>query len=245
MVVFGTRAHGASKRRQIRSAGVEVHKGEWMEGGNDPALSPTIFLVEQPAGVVVPPHFHRQNQFQLFVEGGGTVGAKTLEAVTVHYAGAFTGYGPIVAGPEGVKYFTIRAVLESGAIVLPEGRPQMVQGPKRHATSAPVRLSSPAQLALLGAPQVEDVVPVADDGLGARVLRLPPGAVIQTEAPAAAAGMFMVVLSGAAVHAGGELAPWESVFSSEQGEMPGLTAGPQGADVVFLFIPAKAQVYSQ
>ena len=93
--------------------------------------------------------------------------------------------------------------------------------------------------------QSEDVVPVADDGLGARVLRLPPGAVIETETPAAAAGMFMVVLSGSAVHAGGELAPWESIFSSEQGELPRLAAGSQGAEIVFLFIPARAQAYSQ
>jgi hypothetical protein len=38
--------------------------------------------------------------------------------VVVHYAGAFTGYGPLIAGPQGITYFTLRPVCESGFIPL-------------------------------------------------------------------------------------------------------------------------------
>ena len=50
------------------------------------------------------------------VGGGGTMGRHEIAPIMVHYAGAYSGYGPIIAGPEGVKYFTIRAVHEAGEV---------------------------------------------------------------------------------------------------------------------------------
>ena len=91
MIVTGTRAHGLTKRRPIDVNGTTFYKSEWMECGADPALSPTVFLVEQPPNTELVSHFHRQNQFQLFVDGAGSIGRETLGAVTVHYAGAYTG----------------------------------------------------------------------------------------------------------------------------------------------------------
>lgn len=243
MIMFGTRAHGESRRRQITALGLQAHKAEWMESGEDPLLSPTIFLVEQPPDCAVPPHFHRQNQFQLFVEGGGTIGAGKLEALTVHYAGAYTGYGPLVSGPDGLKYFTIRPVFETGAIPLEEARDKMVRGPKRHATSGPVKTSSLDDLSLLAVPVSLDAIPFSADGLGARILRLPPHAAAHVDAPPAADAMFMVVLAGSVVHNAGELTQWESVFSTRYEDLPRFSAGPQGAEVIFLFTPAKAQAY--
>src|SRR5688572_4441868 len=104
-----------------------------MESGNDPRLSPTVFLVEQPPNTTLQPHFHRQNQFQLFVGGGGTFGRAPLQPITVHYAGAYTAYGPLVAAGQGIQYFTIRPVCESGFIPVAEREQKMIRGPKRHA----------------------------------------------------------------------------------------------------------------
>lgn len=92
------------------STAVPFHKGEWMESGQDPRLSPTVFLVEQPANTTLKTHFHGENQFQVFVRGSGSIGRETISPMTVHYAGAYTGYGPLLSGPEGLFYFTIRAV---------------------------------------------------------------------------------------------------------------------------------------
>jgi hypothetical protein len=243
MVNFGTRAHGASKRREIRALGMSAHKGEWMESGDDPLLSPTVFLVEQPANSTVASHFHRQNQFQLFVDGAGNIGPKALQPVTIHYAGAYTGYGPLVAGPAGLKYFTIRPVCESGAIPLDEAREKMVRGPKRHATSAPIAPATLAELERLDATTSFDAIPLAEDGMGARVLAAPPQAQLATEFPRAARGTFVVVLAGSVVHGDGESTRWESIFVSSEDEMPMLTAGRDGAQLVFLFTPAKAPEY--
>lgn len=245
MIVFGSAAHGAKRRRQVGAMGIHVHKGEWMESGDDPRLSPTISLIEQPAGSVLGVHFHRQNQFQVFVEGGGTIGPAPLSAVTIHYAGAYTAYGPLAAGGEGIKYFTIRPVCESGAYPVETSREHMVRGPKRHATSAALALHAPEGLARLRQAGRHDAIAHAADGLGASVLSVPPGEPVQVPWAAGADGVFLLVLAGSLAHAQGRLDRWESLFASTAAEIPALTAGSQGLELACLFVPAKAPAYLQ
>ena len=45
-----------------------------MDSGDDPELSPTVYLVEQGPNISLRTHFHRNNQFQLFVRGEGSIG---------------------------------------------------------------------------------------------------------------------------------------------------------------------------
>lgn len=245
MIAVGTRSHGQSKRRAIQAMGLLFHKSEWMETGDNPLLSPTISLIEQPPNSSLATHFHRQNQFQLFVHGGGTVGRDTLAPITVHYAGAYTGYGPLVAGDEGIHYFTIRPVCESGAIPVEEAREKMVRGPKRHVQAGPVVCLPLTDLAALAEPVAEDVIPAADDGLGARLHRLPPGATLQAQVPAATDCTFAVVLSGSMQYGAHELSRWESLCVTAGEPFPSLHAGREGAEVILLFTPPKAQAYRQ
>ena len=70
--------------------GVTYIKSDWMQTVAAADLSPTVFLVEQPPNVSLRTHFHRQNQFQLFVRGDGTIGRHRLQALMVHYAGAYS-----------------------------------------------------------------------------------------------------------------------------------------------------------
>lgn len=245
MLAYGTKAQGDANRRAL-TRGEEhfVYKGEWMATGEDPELSPTVFLVEQPPHSTLEPHFHRQNQFQLFVDGYGKIGAHALQSVTIHYAGAYTGYGPLVAGEAGIQYFTIRPVCESGMIPVSTGRDQMIRGPKRHATAGPLDLASPEELGALAGAEVRWEIPMAEDGLGAAVIRMPPGSVLTDMATQSAAdGTFMVVLSGSVRHGQTSLGRWESLFFSSDEAVPELVAGENGAEMVFLYTPAKAEAY--
>src|SRR5437868_51255 len=68
--------------------------------GTDPArddVYPMAFLVEQDPGAVTQSHFHQADQFQVIVGGSGDLGTHTVRDIAVHYAGAFTAYGPIRA----------------------------------------------------------------------------------------------------------------------------------------------------
>jgi hypothetical protein len=213
-------------------------KGEWMETGEDPHLSPTVFLAEQPADYTLETHFHRQNQFQLFVEGTATMGRTEIGPVTVHYAGAYTGYGPLVAGPEGVKYFTIRPVFDTGIIPATQARERMIRGPKRHAQTS---LGAPWTEAALGAlTQVQDRFALeADRGLAVRHLRLPPVVRVDLAHVTDSAGLFVFVLAGAATVGDHRLGPWESAFATRD-ELLVAQAGSRGAELVVLHVPPTA-----
>ncbi|MDB5860768.1 MAG: hypothetical protein JWQ76_4457 [Ramlibacter sp.] len=243
MITFGTQAQAAAKRRAIPAMGVTFHKAEWMESGQDPVLSPTVSLLEQPAGFEFMPHFHQQNQFQVFVGGSGAIGAHALAPVVVHYAGAYTAYGPLVAGPLGIQYFTMRPVAESGFIPVAEHRERMIRGPKRHAQSRQIAISTPEAMRRLDEIDDSFVIPLGDDGMGARLLRMPPGHSLELEHPPGCQGQFIFVLEGAVDLAGRELARWEQLHATRDEPIPRLTASAAGAELLCLSVPHQADPY--
>jgi len=247
MISIGTRQHGAARRRSIDVRGDSYFKGEWMESGDDPVLSPTVFLIEQPPNATLVPHFHRQNQFQLFVEGGGTLGKHPVETVTVHYAGAYTGYGPLISGGEGIKYFTIRPVCEAGMMSLDEARDKMIRGPKRHESVGPVRVLDEAGRRAATREQDKQgeqfLLAISDDGLGVGEICLDQGQLMTVQRHAASQGEFIVVLSGRLQFGDRELTEWESIFVSADEPFPDLCGTEGGVQCVILHCPPREKVY--
>lgn len=82
---------------------------------------PLAFLVDGPAGYVIPPHFHSIDQFQVFVGGSATLGRNAVRAGSVHYADSYTPYGPITATAEGFQYLTLRPPSQNGYCEMPGG----------------------------------------------------------------------------------------------------------------------------
>ncbi len=74
MIALGSAAlAGETRHHRVLENGFSFHRSEWMRSDPGPGLSPTVFLVEQPPNVVLAPHFHTQNQFQVIKEGSGTL----------------------------------------------------------------------------------------------------------------------------------------------------------------------------
>jgi hypothetical protein len=235
------RAQETRHQRKLEN-GFAFHRSEWMEGGQDPRLSPTVFLVEQPPHSILNPHFHTQNQFQVVKAGCGTLGPHAVAPGSVHYAGAFTGYGPVVAGPEGLHYFTVRAVYETGANFLPADRGKLQRGPKRHAQGpAHPPLPLAALSALDGVVRIE-LIPDGGDGLGAFAIQLPPHAQVPVTT-AGGSGMFQFVLAGELETSEAFLAEWESRYLPAGEAAQGCRAGAQGLHLLVLHMPARAADY--
>ena len=243
MIFTGTEHQWTATRRRMQTPNGTYGKGEWMDSGQDPHLSPTVFLVEMDPNTEVETHFHRNNQFQVFLQGSGSIGPHALAPCMVHYAGAYTGYGPLKAGPQGLWYFTMRPVYEFGAQYLPERRDQLLRGPKRHFSSNALEPMTTDALAALSAVQSEDLTAPSGDKLAVQVLRLPPGASHRAISPHGSAGQFFVLLSGSICHDGQWLRRWEHLFVSEQEDRYTVQAGPQGAQVLLLQYPVKAAEY--
>lgn len=191
MIRTGTLEQAQANRRHLRLAN---GTGYWRsnviatEGDANGTWRPQAFLVEQDPDSVILPHFHEENEFQVFVDGDGTMGRNAVRPVTVHYAGRHTGYGPIAAGSHGLWYFSLRAVADPGARFLPEARERMEKGPKRHLMGATIE------------PQ--------PDGIAAWVLTKPVP-------PPDGAARFYVVLSGDIAWQGTRLPRLAVAFATE------------------------------
>ena len=246
MLALGTRDRSERTRREtVVKPDLVGAKSEWMATGTDPKLSPTIFLIEQPAGMTLPAHFHHNNQFQIFVEGSGKIGPRALSPVTVHYAGAYTAYGPLAAGPQGLKYFTVRTVCETGGVMVAQSEGQWPAGPRRHATAKPLAPRSAADLLAMREAEETTVIPTAEDGLAARSYAVPPKTTIPSLDPGLGEGAFLFIISGSLIVNGAELTPWESIYLSRDEVVPSITAGAEGAHFLLLVPPMLDEAYAR
>ena len=203
------------------------------------AGQPMAYLVEQAPEAVVAPHFHEVDQFQLFVGGAGRIGTHDLSGMVVHYAGAFSPYGPIAAGPQGVDYVTLRRDWDKGAQWMP-GAAQVLRelrGRRHRAhTSAPLDLTAGDLTAGL---LVTEIMNEQTHGASARLCRAAGGLAMQAD-PAGTAGMFWYLLAGSVSAAqGAEQGPRACLyFPSAQGSCP-VQIGSAGAQFLELRFPVR------
>lgn len=239
MTVFSSQREAEATRvRRRLPNGTEYEITNYLGLGMAPgATGPVGYLIEQERNATILPHFHQANQFQVIVAGHGHLGKQAVGPVTVHYAGAFTPYGPIVSAEEGLFYFTLRDAYDPGARFMPESRADLPRVRRRHATAASERPAAPDALAELAAPDQRTLIETEADGLGACLVRLPPLASWSGPAPGTGGGQFYLVLAGgvrlddrslgalALIHVGADDAP------------PHLAAGDGGAEVLVMQFP--------
>lgn len=70
--------------------------------------TPEVFLVKHEPGVTLPPHSHSQDEIIYVLEGQISVQDKPCPAGSVIFVKRNVVYGPLTAGPKGVKYLNIR-----------------------------------------------------------------------------------------------------------------------------------------
>ena len=201
---------------------------------------PQAFLVEQEAGAVVHPHFHFVDQFQVVVAGGGSLGRHAVAPISVHFAAACTGYGPIQPGTQGLSYFTFRASAdETGAQYLPAARDRMRPSPKRNVVVDPITLSDAQSLAAR-VDCVTDTVLEKGDGLAVYLLRLAPGKVMSAPDASNGDGVSMLIARGQILREGISYSAWSCVYASPDEQSMSLTAGISGAEVLVMRFPRAA-----
>lgn len=194
---------------------------------------PQAYLVEQPPNSTTRPHFHQTNQFQLFVGGGGRLGKKRVDPLTVQYAGGDTPYGPIFAEEGGVAYFTLRQCWDSGAKYLPERRDLMTRGRQRQRIGVAGGALSEAASGV----KSEVLIPPEDDGLLVMRYVIPPTGSFTAPDGAAAGGQYHVVVDGSIERDTTTLGPLSVEWADpSEGEVT-FNAGAAGAEVVLLRFP--------
>jgi hypothetical protein len=216
-------------------------RGHYQEGNevNDNGM-PQGFLVHQPPGAITPAHFHEPNQFQVFVGGKGRIGAFAAVPLTVQYANGHTPYGPIVAGPEGIEYFTLRQRWDPGAKYLPASRDKLVKGNQRTRVKGDLpACNDEARKARKGV-TIETIFAQEADGLAGNLYRMGAGQTARMPDPAGTGGIYFVVTEGSVMYGGRELPRLSTIFSCCEEVRVVLEAGPAGADLLVLHFPVLA-----
>ena len=215
-------------------------RGKYVEGNevNDNGL-PQGFLVEQPPGSVTLPHFHETNQFQVFVDGTGSMGKHSAKPLTVQYANGHTPYGPIVAGDCGVTYFTLRQRWDPGAKYMPGARDKLSKGNQRTRLKGEIPPTAADVRAALKSPEAETVFEREDDGMAAWIYRFGPGQDCKMPPAAGTGGQYLVVTAGELVRDGAVYDKWSTLFVTADEAQPTVTASDKGLDLLVLQFPAQ------
>jgi len=227
--------------------GSDYFKRSYLGGLDKPAApdprQPQIYSVAQLPGAVAEPHYHVVEQWQVFVQGSGTLGRHSAVPGAVHYADRYTGYGPIVAGPEGITYFSIRAISDPGAQYLSnplakENLKQQERTAKRYLYFGAERVGADRPTADLKDARLDAIVPPHPDGLAAWVAHMGPRSRVSTPAAEGSSGQAILVLSGSVEADATELPPQSCAFIAPADPALQLIAGAMGAVALILQFPA-------
>lgn len=243
MILANSLAQARATRIERRVDTFEGHITDFIATYAARAAGAQAFLVEQDPNWVTPTHFHFEHQFQVVTAGSGLLGRNPVGPYAVHYAAPETGYGPITAGPEGIAYLTLRAQGDTGAQYLhkPGSRERMRAGLKREQKHGmPSGTLTPEALAALTEVATEILIEPRDDGLGAWLLRLPPGSRAEVAAAHSHGGRHYVLTQGAARLGDRDLEALAVAFVGP-GETVTPHAGARGAELLVLQFPRQAR----
>ena len=197
-------------------------------------LFPMAFLVEQDPGSTAHAHYHQADQFQVVVDGRARLGTHEVAPVTVHFAGAYTAYGPIRASEDGVHYFTLRNGFDPGARFMErrenrEALRAVANRRHREAVAGPDDASPPP-----GGHALLDPEP---DGLAAWRYRLAPGETLTGPPPQSGQGQYWLVVGGSLLREDAEYPALSCAFAFPDDDAFSGRAGAEGLDVVAMQFP--------
>ena len=206
--------------------------------GTHPA--PQAQVAEQAPGWVLATHFHKEYQFQLISAGWGTIGRNEVAPMTVQYTSPESGYGPTVAGPEGLSYYTLRPTAPAGAWYLPESRELMHKGlKKQQAVSGLIGTDSPEVLRGRREVAIEECIAMDSEGMAVWKVGVPPAGEVAASVLPGTGARYYLVAAGEMVVDGKRLEKGSIVFVHDE---PGfmVRAGAVGLDAVVMQYPPQA-----
>lgn len=231
-----------ASRRLSKTAdgGVPYYKTTFFQANEQLKESPMAFLVEHKADVVVGSHFHSVDQFQVVTSGGGRLGRHELGMLSVHFARAYSPYGPIKAAEQGLSYLTLRARWDPGAKYLPESRPLLEQVPNR----SPWQMTETPDLHLKASSDgvaIQALQQLTDQhGLACFYLVMQPGKTAEAPRLANSDGQYVIIVEGGAVSEGRTTKGMTVIWVGKNEPPLQLEAGADGCAALVLNYPTAS-----
>jgi rubredoxin len=181
-------------------------------------------------------HFHEVDQFQIIVRGKGKLGRHDVSPYCVHFARAYTPYGPLRSDKEvGWTYLTLRMRYNAGKQVFPESQDKLKQIPNRRPWQVYQKIAFPAQgpgITLQDVPEIKD-----EQGLFVHALTMAPRTRTVAPDPSGGDGQFVVVFKGSLVHDNREHNAMAVAFVKPVEDAFHIHAGAQGLEALILNFP--------
>jgi len=222
--------------REVEEGRHKVWRTGFIEAAKEQADLPQAFMIESTPGRTLGTHFHEVDQFQVVVRGTGTLAKHQLAPYGIHFARAFTPYGAIKNGADGLAFMTLRAHRDPGrAQFIPERRARLDEIADRK----PWQVTAMAEFATsAGEGSLQEIPGMKDEnGLSAWTLSLGPRAEKVLPAVAKSDGQYVVVLEGALRADGAEHKGLSVVFVRPDEPAFRLVAGEEGLKAVVLNFP--------
>ncbi|MPZ25864.1 MAG: hypothetical protein GEV12_05285 [Micromonosporaceae bacterium] len=197
---------------------------------------PYGFLVTMPRRNVINPHFHHVDQFQLFYgsPGANYKGAEIApDQLLLHYADAYSTYGPIHSGEQPLEFFTLRARLDRGIGYIPKDRDRLVRT-SRHRNIYRDHPLAPGP----DTPALDVIIEPDADGIAAYRLRGQPGEIMSPPSAAGTGGQYCLLVNGAVTYQDRQYGPRSLAWIGPDTPAPSLVADPdRGADLIVMQFP--------
>ena len=210
-------------------------------GSRDTPDFPHAALAQWDPGRVSRAHFHANDQFQVIVDGKGTLGRHELARYCVHFSRAYTPYGPLVADTGNpLTFFGLRAHYDPGSQSLREKQDQLKQVPNRQPWQITRPVTFPtlqsgmaaANITLQAVPDIKD-----EQGLAVYTLSMKPNTKAYAPDPSQGEGQYLVVVKGSLLHSDKEHKALTLVFVYPKEGPFQIHAGSGGLEAIVLNFP--------
>ena len=197
--------------------------------------APQAYMSESTPGRVIGTHFHEVDQFQVVVHGSGTLGRHRLVPYGVHFARAYTPYGPLVSGDNGLGFITLRVHKDvGGGQPLPAARAKLANIVGRE----PWQVSEIPPFGEHPGSNILQLSKVKDDrGLAAFSVTLKPGEAMSAPDASHTEGQYVIVTRGSMVHEYKEYRALSIALVRPVEAPMRLVAGADGLDALILNYP--------
>ncbi|MDB5809772.1 MAG: rubredoxin [Betaproteobacteria bacterium] len=207
--------------------------------GTDVTEEPMGFLVEGNHERVIRPHYHENDQFQVVVSGGGVLGKHKLAVHAVHFSRAYTPYGPINFGADGLAFLTLRARKDPGAQYISDSREKLAAVPSR----APWQVTEAPDFTRTGDATLRPFTQMKDErGLAGFSLSMAAGATVTLPDPSQTSGQHIIVTRGGLSYQGRDYNAVTVAFIKPHEGAWQVTAGAEGLEAIVLNYPRREVV---
>ncbi len=200
--------------------------------------APTAALNRYPGGAsrYSAAHFHEVDQFQIIMEGSGEFGRHHVKPYHIHFARAYTPYGPLQSDKDsGWGFIVLRSRLDSGAQRFPQSLDKLKQIPNRRPWQVTTDVGFPerkSDVNVLDIPEIKD-----EHGLYTNTITMAANARMMSPDQRGGDGQYVVAVKGTMIHEGRERAAPAVVFLRRDEQAFEIVAGAQGLEAIVLNFP--------